>query len=100
MRPYGFNLLHCQNSVGGSLQRAAEFLLPAMENPFTWKYLQIADDIPQDSYFFQMAAQRLNLPQCSTANQLRREGYRLIRMQEPFGPLCLQDGEFQIGKYW
>lgn len=94
MLKYGINLWNEENAQGGSLRKAAAFLLPAVENPFSWKWPQILGDDTSDSFFLQYAAKRLNLPACAEVNRQRREGYKLIRMQEPMGPLCLLGGTF------
>ena len=93
---YGMDLWELENEKGGSLRKAAEYMLPAMENPFTWKYPQIIDEKTDDSFFYQYAAQRLGEPRYAQVNRHRREGYRYIRMQEPFGPLCLLEGTFEF----
>lgn len=94
MLKYGINLWNEENTQGGSLRKAAAFLLPAVENPFSWKWPQILGDDTSDSFFLQYAAKRLDLPACAEVNRRRREGYKLIRMQEPMGPLCLLGGTF------
>ena len=91
---YGINLWHEENAAGGSLKKAAEFMLPYIENPFAWKWPQILGDDTSDSFFLQYAAKRLDLPAGAEINRKRREGYKLIRMQEPMGPLCLLGGTF------
>ena len=69
-------------------------MLPYLENPFAWKWPQILGDDTSDSFFLQYAAKRLDLPTGAEINRKRREGYKLIRMQEPMGPLCLLGGTF------
>lgn len=93
---YGINIWEYENEKGGSMKKAAEFLLPAIENPFTWTLPQIRACDTSDSLFLQYAALRVDMPQCAEVNRKRREGYKLIRMQEPMGPLCLLGGRFQV----
>ena len=93
-RKYGIDLWGCENSKGGSLRKAAEFMYPYMENPFAWPYEQIVGDHADDSLLFQYAAARLNEPKYAEVNRIRREGYKYIRTQDPMGPLCLLEGEF------
>ncbi|MBR4888297.1 MAG: alginate lyase family protein [Clostridia bacterium] len=95
-RKYGIDLWECENSKGGSLRKAAEFMYPYMENPFAWPYEQIVGDHADDILFYQYAAARLNEPKYAEVNRKRREGFKYIRNQNPMGPLCLLEGEFLI----
>ena len=89
---YGIDLWHCENSKGATLQTAFDWFLPYVENPFSWNHQQITDDKVCDMLFLQYAALRLQKPEYTEVNRKRREGYKLIRKQEPMGPLCLLEG--------
>ena len=89
---FGIDLWHCVNSKGASFETAIDWFVPYFENPFSWKYQQILDADTDDTIFFQYGALRLEKPAYNAVNRQRREGRKLIRRQEPMGPLCLLEG--------
>jgi len=89
---FGIDLWHCVNSKGASFETAMDWFVPYFENPFSWKYQQILDADTDDTIFFQYGALRLEKPEYNAVNRQRREGRKLIRYQEPMGPLCLLEG--------
>ena len=77
---------------GRGIRLGIEFLLPYLENPYTWKWPQIDGWVPADQPALQLGGLRLGWDRCREANKLRRGEARAVREQGVMGPQCLLPG--------
>lgn len=78
---------------GRSISKGIDFLLPALNNPYTWSYQEIDGEFPRDRLALQWAALRLERPDLAQLNQKLRAGQRLWIANNPF-PKTLMEGYF------
>jgi hypothetical protein len=76
-----------------SITAAINYLIPALKNPYTWRFQMIEGGIPSDCFALQFAAMRLNMTELAVINKKRRENMRLWRYQS-VSPLALLEGYF------
>lgn len=88
----GVDLWHFQTGDGKSIQKAIDFMLPYIENPFLWSCPQIAGDHIHDHISLQLGGVRLQTPEYHRVNQIRGKDFRFIRNASFIGPLCFLSG--------
>lgn len=95
----GVDLWHFQTPDQKSIEKAIDFMLPYIENPFLWKYEQIHGEGFSDKLALQLGALRLNRAEYEKINKLRRDNYRYIPSVNSLnphasrlGPLVLMSG--------
>ena len=76
-----------------SITTAIRYLIPALKNPFEWRFKVIDGSMPTDCFSFQAAALRLGNPELAKINKLRRKDMRLWRYPgQIVSPLILLEG--------
>ncbi|MCL2703223.1 MAG: alginate lyase family protein [Defluviitaleaceae bacterium] len=73
-----------------SIETAIRYLIPALKNPYDWRFREISSDVPPDTFAMQFAALRLNRPDLTAINRLRRDQMRLWRYQAISPPALLE----------
>lgn len=92
-RNIGIDLWSYETDDGKSLKKAFEFIAPAYENIFMWKYPQInMRQCFEDRLSFQLASVRLSKPDYEKMNDMRRHGRYLICHTCELGSLALLPG--------
>lgn len=89
----GEDLWSYETEDGQSLEKAIRYVLPYMENPYLWKWPQIDGEIPDEQLAIQLASYRLDCPECSRVNEIRRgQGKWIKDCEERMGPLVFWPG--------
>ena len=88
----GIDLWNWKTQQGVGMLEICRYLLPYLENPFTWPHPQITGDIIDDQIVLHFAALRMGMKECIKVNNKLRRGRYLIREQTPIGPLALLEG--------
>ena len=88
----GVDLWNYKTSGGKSIQKAIDFMLPYIDNPFLWKHEQIYGEGFSDQVSLQLASVRLKNQEYEKVNRKRRADYRYIRMASRLGPSVFLPG--------
>ncbi|SFM44944.1 Alginate lyase [Paenibacillus sp. 1_12] len=89
----GEDLWNYTTQDGRGIRLAIQFVLPHLDNPYLWKWPQIDGEIPNEHLCIQLAALRLNIPECTVLNIKRRGESKLIMdCEERMGPLVFWPG--------
>lgn len=88
----GRDLWHFATPEGKGIERAIDFMLPYIQNPFLWKHEQIKGENKFDQYALQIGALRLKCDRYQQVNREVRKDTCLIRGGSALGPLCLHPG--------
>ncbi|WP_165842272.1 alginate lyase family protein [Paenibacillus xerothermodurans] len=89
----GENLWMYATEDGRGIRQAIRFVLPYLDNPYLWQWPQIDGEIPNEHLCMQLAAIRLNMPECNAVNVKRRGQSKLIMdCEEVLGPLIFLPG--------
>ena len=82
----GVDLWHFETPEGKSLGRAIAFMLPYLDNPYTWKWQQIDGTPPEDRLSLQLASIRLGEDEYARVNEKCLSNRYIVRAQDPLGP--------------
>ena len=84
----GIDLWHAKDAEGRCIENGVRFVMPYVDNPFTWPYPQIVGDKVHDEISLQLGALRLGIPECEGINAKRRTFYRRFKDDSVLGPIA------------
>ena len=84
----GIDLWHAQDAEGRCIENGVRFVMPYVDNPFTWPYPQIVGDKVHDEISLQLGALRFGIPECEGINAKRRAFYRRFKDDSVLGSMA------------